>query len=285
MGVIVEHFRTLESLVDTIETREYNKIFKTGEKSSQSRSNSDWYGTSSYNQSIQLIKDGFKEPLETMKKAVLKIDKQNTYTRPKTYLSPIGYAPNVPNALKGVPNSMINRERKQVQSKTIHLLYGFSAIGTTSPRDLIKGGTMFIGLVNSLERQGFRVKLDLVRCTTASTTDAIAYTVNLKEYSQSLNLLKLCYPLVHPSMLRRTSFKWCETLPDLEDGRYYGTMGQSLIIRMGYQSNREQACIKEKEFLKKHGIIKEANSYYCNVYEAMHSRDINELAQKMGLSR
>lgn len=285
MSVIFEHYRTLESFLDTVENRPYNDIFKSSEKASQRPEGArrDFYHTKSYKESTELLKNGYQEPMEAMKKELLKIDKKTTHEKSRPFASVVGYAPIVPHAIMGLPLSMINQKRTPEKAKTIHLLYGFSALGNVRPSELIKGGTMFIGLLNSLEKQGFRVKLDIVRCTTSSETDAIGYTVNLKEYSQSLNLLKLCYPLVHPSMLRRTSFKWCETLPNLDDRRYLGTMGASLIARMGYMEDKEQACIKEKAFLREHGVLNDKNSYYCNVYEAMDADNINDLAQKMGL--
>jgi O-acetyl-ADP-ribose deacetylase (regulator of RNase III) len=281
--VIFEHFRTLEELIDTVESRPYNKIWETGEKASQRTTDKSWYGTENYAESIELIKNGYKEPLERLKRELFKINKQTSVSKPKLTTNVVGFAPHIPNALQGIPTSMITRENRQEKTKTIHLMYGFSAIGDISGTDLIQGGTKFIGLVNSLELSGYRVKLDIVRCTTATPSDAIGFTVNLKQYTQNLNLLKLCYPLVHPSMLRRTSFKWGETLPNLEDGRYYGGHGSTLVVRMGWRQNRELAYQKEKEFLKKHGVIKEKNSYYCNVYEAMSAKNVNELAKKIGL--
>jgi hypothetical protein len=290
MSVIFENFNSLEQLVDTIESRPFNGVFQGEGGRASHRIESgidDFYGTRNYQESIDLIKNGYHEPMETMRRELLKVNKQGPAPKRKAFNSVQGFAPHVPNALAGIPTAMINREKMPVKSRTVHLIYGFSAVGDVRASELIKGGTMFIGLVNALERAGVRVKLDILRCTTSSAASAIGYTCNLKQYGQSLNLLKLCYPLVHPSMLRRTSFRWCETLPNLKDHKYYGSMGTSLIVRMGWGrtvKSQTEACKKEKEFLKKHGVIKDKNTYYCNVYEAMNSKNINELAQRMGLA-
>lgn len=281
MTVIFEHFKTLNELTETIEKRPLNKVFAGERPYSETLApkNDPFYYSASYDDASELLKSGYREPLERMKAEILKVEKNAPTPRQKRFKSISGYAPHVPNAIQGIPLSMFNRKNTPKPSKTIHLLYGFSAVGRTRAEDLIKGGVMFISLVNSLERAGYRVKIDIVRCTTTSTRNAIGYTCNLKEYSQPLNLLKLCYPLVHPSMLRRTSFKWCETLPKLTDRGYKGTYGVSLIMRFEKDSNKERA------FLREHGILNNKNMYYCNVYEAMESQTVSELAIKIGLQQ
>lgn len=278
MSVIFEHFKTLENLCESIEKREVNEVYKGASLASINKSpdESSWYGSKSFEETNDLIRNGYKEPLAQLKRELVKLNKQNVSQRKQPILSVTGTAVNVPRAMMGLPKSMYKRENEPIKKKTIHLMYGFSAVGRTKPTDLIQGGTMFLSLVNSLEKQGFRVKIDIMRCTTSSSKSAIGYTCTLKEYNQGLNLLKLCYPLVHPSMLRRTSFRWCETLPNLKDRAYRESYGQTLYIRMGQNSDKERA------FLKNHNILKK-DVYYCNVYEAIDAENIQELAKKMGL--
>jgi ssDNA-binding Zn-finger/Zn-ribbon topoisomerase 1 len=278
MGARFEHFRTLEELTNTIESRPYNEVFFSREKMSEKvvYENDHFYGCQSYEIASDLLKNGFKEPLEQLKKDVLNINKQVVQFKEKPFLDVVGYAPHIPNAIMGLPNSMYNKVNKPEVAKTLHLKYGFSAVANVRAKDLLKGGTMFVALVNSLELQGYRIKIDVVRCTTSSTTNAIGYTCTLKEYNQQLNLLKLCYPLAHPSMLRRTSFRWCETFPNLTDKGYTG-YGASLVARLRHDNDAEKA------FLRKHGVLKGKYEYYCNVYEAMKSKTVQELADKMGL--
>lgn len=276
--VIFEKYKTLNDLLSTIEERPLNSVFK-GQSLKSVDTSSEYKGfsgTSSYSDAMDLMLTGFSDPLEEMKREIVKIDKMSSTTKQKEFLNVVGRVAHVPNAIIGIPLSMIDKERRKETTKTIHLLYGFSALGSAKPKDLIKGGTNFIGLVNSLEKQGFRVKIDIVRCTTTEST-AIGYICNVKEYSQKLNLLKLCFPLVHPSMLRRISFKWCETIPELEDNGFRHGYGASLIARLDFDME------KEKEFLKDAGILNDPNKYYCNVYTAMACKDINMLAEKMGL--
>jgi hypothetical protein len=273
-----EHFKTLNELVETIEKRPLNDVFKGKElmsKDTDKYQAKKFFHSPNYEAARDLLEKGYSDPMDEMKREILKIGKRDMATRPRSYNSMVGFQAHVPNALQGIPENMINREKRVEKAKTIHLLYGFSALGNIKPSELIKGGINFISLVNSLEKQGYRIKIDIVRCTTTAQT-AIGYTCNVKEYGHRLNLLKLCFPLVHPSMLRRISFAWCETLPNLTDNMYSHGYGASLIGRLDL--NHE----KEREYLKKHGIIGKGQ-YYCNVYQAMSAKSVNDLAEKMGL--
>lgn len=280
--IIFERYKNLTELSRTIDGRGLNNVFKgRSELTSQVKSGSRdaFFGSANtYQKAEQIMAEGYAEPLERMKKAILKIDKKDKAQRPRPYDSFVGYSVNVPKALAGIPECMIQREKRAEKAKTIHLLYGFSALGNVSAQKLVDGGVNFISLVNSLEKAGYRVKIDIVRCTTTAET-AIGYICNVKDYGHKLNLLKLCFPLVHPAMLRRVSFRWCETLPELKDYQFAGGYGQSLISRADFDGK------KEREFLKAQKIISGPNQYYCNVYEAFESKNVNELAQKIGLVR
>lgn len=279
MSVFFEHFKTLESLVNTIENRPLNDVFINSRSlMSTSIHMNTWSGSDSYEESKDFILNGYKKPLDNIKKELLKLNKQNKAERKTPILSVTGTRVDVPRSLMGLPKAMYKRENTPEKKKTIHLLYGFSALGDVRPDSLIKGGTMFLSLVNALEKQGFRIRIDVIRCTTTSKTNAIGYTCTLKEYNQGLNLLKICYPIACPSMLRRTSFRWCETLPNLNDYGYQNSYGTSLFARLDKNST------KEREFLKKHKVLKQ-DMYYCNVYEAIAARTVEQLSKVMGITK
>lgn len=274
-----EKFKSLAELTRTISKRKVNEVFagRFSKALEISPESTEWTKSNSYEHAEELIIKGYKEPMNQIKKGLLKIKKEQTVRRAKIQHSVVGYAVSVPLALTGVPECMFTREKVAVKSKTLHLVYGFSALGDVSPRDLINGGINFIGLVNTLEKNGYRVKIDIVRCTTTEKT-AIGYLCNVKEYNQPLNLLKLCYPLVNPSMLRRTSFRWCETLPDLKDNEFNRGYGASLIARFDFSHEAE------RQYLKDNKIIDD-KMFYCNVYQAFEAKNIDELAETMGLTK
>jgi hypothetical protein len=278
--VTYENFKTIESMLDIFETREVNKAFKHKESLASVRveESKRFTGVKTYNEAIDIMKEGYKDPLEKMKKAILKIGEQSAAKRPRIYNDFVGFAPNVPNHLMNVPLTMINRQKQPNKSKNIHLTYSFCALSNVTTDELIQGGINFISLVNSLEKQGYRAKIDIMFCSVVSKSVA-AFTVTVKEYGQNLNLLKLAFPLIHPAMLRRITFKWLETMPTVTDKEFANGYGQTVSHICNNNGDKERA------FLEKAGILKGENNFYCNVYQAFQSKDIESLATKMQLAK
>jgi len=141
---------------------------------------------------------------------------------------------------------------------------------------MITGGINFISLVNSLEKQGYSVKIDMISSFGTDKTLS-SMTVNVKEYGQKINLLKLTFPLVHPSMLRRVTFKWLETTLELKDKDFTRGYGIPLQHLMKYDLE------SESNYLKALNVIKGENTYYCNMDTAMKSKGPDDLARTIGI--
>lgn len=285
--IVAEKFKSLTNLIDTMEGRPLNAAFKAlndipssqrDESPKKQDGREAWSGSYTYEETKETLKSGYKDPLEKLKKAIFKTGQKDNYVRPKVHADFVGFAAHVPNTLMGLPQTMINRPKSQAVSKTIHLVYSFCAAAHTKPDDLIKGGVNFISLANSLEKQGYRVKIDVIFASLENKT-AAAFTVNLKEYGQHMNLLKLAYPLVHVGMLRRLAFKWLETTPDLKDKSFVNGYGIPLNFAMGDNIERE------KEFLIENDLISRKNTFYCNVYQAIKAKDLNDLAKAMKITK
>jgi hypothetical protein len=279
--VVYENFKSINELLSTMEKRPIrNKAFQDKENiaSQRKEENNPWSGTTDYNEAMEIMKTGYKDPLEKMKKAILKIGQKEKANRPKLKNDFVGFVPHVPNTLMNLPITMINKEKQDNKAKTIHLFYSISTASKVGPEDMVKGGINFISLVNSLEKQGYRVKIDIISSFATNRTLS-SFSVNVKEYGQKLNLLKLTFPLVHPSMLRRIAFKWLETNLELKDKDFTMGYGTPLSHLMNYDT------MKESNYLKDHGILKNENTFYCTVYEAMKTKDIQSLAQKIGITK
>jgi hypothetical protein len=275
-----EHFKSLNDLIDTMEDRPLNRAYQNSDDIASQRDESKkdvtWSGTKTYNEAMEIIKAGYYEPLERMKKAILDIGRKEEKSRPKMKNDFVGFVPHVPNTIMGLPMTMINKEKRPNKPKTIHLLYNFSASARTTSEELITGGINFISLVNSLEKQGYSVKIDLI--SSFSTPNTLAsLTINMKDYGQKLNLLKLTFPLVHPSMLRRISFKWTETTPELKDKDF--TLGYGIPLQHIMKYDLES----ESNYLKALKVIKGDNTFYCNMDTAMRSKGPDDLARTIGI--
>lgn len=275
--IIAENFKSLTQFIDIAEERPQNAVFKEKEVPSSQRDETKQKqpqsGTKTYEEATKIMLAGYREPLDRMKKAILKIGQQDNHQRPRPRNDFVGFAPHVPNAIMGLPMTMINRDNIAPKTKTIHLTYSFCGAAMTTPKELEQGGINFISLVNSLEKQGYRVKIDLLFASLTDKT-AACFTINLKEYGQQTNLLKLAFPLVHTAMLRRFSFKWLETTPDLKDNAFYFGYGTPLpfAIRDGN---------KQKEFLTENKLLKGEKNYYCDVYQAINAQSVEDLAEAL----
>jgi hypothetical protein len=278
--VVKETFKTLDQFLEITKQRPLNAVFQSEKERLSSQRDETykggdyWSGTATYQDAENVMLNGYKDPLDRMKKAILKIGQQDQQARPRTRNDFVGFAPNVPNYLSNLPINMINRDRIAPKINTIHLTYSICTASKTKPEDMIKGGINFISLVNSLEKQGYRVKIDVVFSTVSNgTTATVLFT--LKEYSQATNLLKLAFPLVHPAMLRRFAFKWLETTPELKEHSFTHGYGTPLNYVVGHNLEKERKHLKDRD------IIKGNNSYYCNVYTALKAKTVEELATRM----
>ena len=66
--------------------------------------------------------------------------------------------------------------------------------------------------IKKIEAQGIRVNLNLIWGVAAGNTKEVT-KVRLKSANERLNISKLAFPLVHPSMLRRLCFRYLEVAP------------------------------------------------------------------------
>lgn len=122
-----EDFGSIYSLLNTINNRE-NNSFMRNEDSSQERGNEEWSGTSSYEEAQSLLIHGYEDPVKNIKSSLAKNKKltskiYNSIPKPIVQNRVVGFVPNVPNALKGLPESMITLEKLHKKRKTISIIY------------------------------------------------------------------------------------------------------------------------------------------------------------------
>ena len=127
----------------------------------------------------------------------------------------------------GLPNSMINVKSIPQKVKAISLVVGITENCGTDTKEFIKSGIAALGVVNSLELQGYRVNLKVACKVSRMCDERVFCTVTVKNYRDHLDLQKLCFPLAHPSMFRRFGFKWMETVPELKNTGWSCGYGQS----------------------------------------------------------
>lgn len=228
MKVLTEEFEDINSLLRVINSRQNNSVMR-DEDSSRTGSKS-FTGSESYDESVKLIRTGYVDILKDVKEKLTEITRQNKQFdfgfRPMPRNSIVGYAPNVPNAIRNIPESMINTNIVPQKRKTLSVVYSIEGNCDETVEFFIKTGTILLAAINTIERSGVQVKLSVAFMTSQNGNETTCPTVVIKNYGQRFDLQKVCFPLAHPSMLRRIGFKWLETTPQITESGFAYAYGR-----------------------------------------------------------
>ena len=181
--------------------------------------------------------------------------------RQQYFNAPVGYSPNVPNAIMGLPNSMISSRTEPKKTKVIDVLYdaGFSA--NVAPKLVADFGNRVLNYIQKLEKLGYRVRLSVFIAFSEEKSDKFyACKIQLKNERQPLNLKRVAYPLLSSGMLRMLFFDWLETCPNSEYILCYG-------VPLYHKSIKSQEKILE--------LVRENSNqvylhYGCNIKKAFN---------------
>ena len=247
MKIIREHFESIYQLINTINSRPQNPKMSYSH-SSQSMKMTDWYGTKNYNEAIKLLTEGYVEPLKKMKKAInknLNLNSTGNLNRRMPRNSVVGFVPNVPNAIRGLPESMINFHTVPQKIKAVTITYVNTQNANVDADEFLKSGITILNLINLLEHNNIRVKLNIAFKFSKESFEFHFATVTVKNWRDQLDLQKIAFPICHPSMLRRIGFKWLETCPFHTSSDYGATQEVGHVI----EELKDKNFINENEYL------------------------------------
>lgn len=230
MRYIIDEFRNITHLLNELENRPTNSIFADYDLSSQQidNDNNPWSGTHTYEEAEELIKFGYDGILDQLKGGLtVPIKAESNVRRPKNDV--IGFLPNVPNAIQGLPQSMINIKAVPQKTKVVNIIYAPVSNGGTNPRKFIDAGIKMVNVIHALELNGIRTNLKIAMKFSYSEDEMVAALVTVKHDSEHLNLKKICFPIAHPAMLRRFGFKWLETSPKIQSHSWLFGYGSSNV--------------------------------------------------------
>ena len=116
---------------------------------------------------------------------------------------------------------------------------------TNSKKESSSTNSFFIKtlqIINKLESQGYRCNLNVFWCISEKSLryslncKIIAVKIKVKSSSEKLNISKLAFPLVHPSMLRRLLFRFIEVYPNVTKG-FFGCYGYPVMDEIMKNAN------------------------------------------------
>lgn len=170
-------------------------------------------GVGSYDEAMDLLQHGYM-PLVDQVKASMKKLKLTTNNRAFRN-SMVGFAPIVPNAIKGLPISMVDNINDGTKNKVFDIYYDLAINAGTSASDLLIRGKALLEALMTLELKGYRFNLYCAQSTTdrrnLSIVDILA--IKVKNSDTPLNLIRVAFPLVHPAFFRVFGFDWMDKSP------------------------------------------------------------------------
>lgn len=180
--------------------------------------------TKDFNEAVELFKNGWSDMAAKLVQKLKVIENRTEPTmKPKNVLGVAGYQAIVPLYLQGVPNNMVTKKMTPVKQKVITLNKSIDYNGGVSADQIIDESIKAMQIVKKLEAQGYRCNLNIVLGTTAGyPSNQFVVKVRIKSANEKLNVSKLAFPLVHPSMLRRLFFRFIEVYPNVTKSFVYG---------------------------------------------------------------
>lgn len=214
----VIEFDSLREFYDYLCKTPFNEAFRWAKHSSVS--NDEWFTkTKSFEEAVELFKNGWSDMATKLVQKLKVIEsKTEPAMKPRSQLDVCGYQAVVPLYLQGVPNSMINKKMVPIKQKVITINKSIDYSGGTSADKIIDESIKAMQIIKKLEAQGYRCNLNIVLGSTAGwgkNEKQFLIKVRIKSANEKMNISKLAFPLVHPSMLRRLFFRFIEVYPNV----------------------------------------------------------------------
>lgn len=277
--VVIERFDSLTSYANIIGKRTPNAVFSSRSLSSETGSES-FTLTASYDDSVALMLAGYREGLKNLTASQgTRVSHTSRITKNLPTTDVVGYIPHIPNAITGIPQSMISTRPTEQKAKVITILYNIVDAGCVDANRFVVAGRNLLSVIMMLELRGYRVGLKILLPFLAKSRKQVSFCiVQIKHHRQPINPLKIAYPLLHPSFLRRQGFKWLETCPNVTDKGYSENYG--IVLRALSDCSEINAC---RNYLRENNIM-EDGCFYTEFKEVEES-SADELIKKMGIKK
>lgn len=217
----VREFKSLNEFEQYITNTPLNETFRWEKLASVTGSYS-FTETHNYNEATKLFKNGWDTMAQklTQKLNVIKNQVVDAQVQ-KIMYDVVGFQASVPRYLQGIPTNMVNKKLVPVKQRVITLNKDISYNRGITTEQIIEASIQTLQLIKKIEAQGIRVNLNLIWGVQAGNTKEVV-KIRLKSVNERLNISKLAFPLVHPSMLRRLLFRYLEVAPTITKSYTWG---------------------------------------------------------------
>lgn len=227
--VLSKEFKSMDEFYKYISETPLNDSFRWAILGSTGNDYS-YYKTYNFEEASGMLKKGWDDMAQTLdKKLKLAASSFEAKTVVKSSYDVCGYQASVPRYLQGIPTSMVNQKKVVQKQKVITLVKHIGYMGGTSAEEIIENSVKALAIVKKLEAQGYRVNLDVISPARSLDQDIIC-RIRIKSADERMNIAKVAFPLVHPSMLRRLVFRFREVIPGASK-RFVGGYGSTIMVR------------------------------------------------------
>lgn len=205
-------------------------------------------GTENYEAADDLLLNGDKETAERINaNGLAELRKQIHRYAARRVVRPavVGFAPHVPNFLAGTPNAMLAMSATRRKEKVITIVYNGIASWKETAAEIEKTAANVFAALLRIEAAGTRVNLYTCNVVWKNSQVVGAFT-KIKNASKSFDVLRMVYPCVHPSYLRRHFFRYVEVTEGVGDyfTSTYGHCADDEVTRSAVAACRLDAdCI------------------------------------------
>lgn len=214
---IMVDFDSITEFVKYINETEVNRAFAYKMSLASHKTGMDAYSftkTNSFEEASNLLKHGWSEMAQKLNKQLITktMHVKNT-TKRKTVYDVVGHQAIVPLYLQGVPQNMAHTKMVSIPNKVITIDKCIGVLGDKTTEQIIEGSIKAMQIVRQLEAQGYRINLNLIAVAEAGG-QKLGCRIKVKKANEKLNVSKLAFPMIHPSMHRRMVFRFREVFPE-----------------------------------------------------------------------
>lgn len=171
-------------------------------------------GTHNLQEAYDLLKHGDEELYKEIVAEKNKIDIQkilgNVINRNTLKNDVVGFAPDVPAFLKGIPYNMINTEPRKMSQKVLNIAVDICVSAFVNKSQMKQAGILYLSIIDILEKAGYRCNLYVLDSSKCDGKEFYCAT-RIKTDREPLNIKKMAFCLAHSSFFRRILFKWEES--------------------------------------------------------------------------
>lgn len=254
-------FNTIDEFYNYITSTPLNKVFEWGKLSSV-ENDEKFSKTKSFEEAVDLLTNGCDDISKKLTNQLnMKVNLQSG-TKNKNVYDVQGFQCCVPLYLQGVPTSMIARKSIPVKQKVITIVKSIDYLANVTADEIIEQSIKALEIIKKIESQGVRCNLDILvgLRVVANQDNAVCLRVRVKKSTEKLNISKLAFTMVHPSMLRRLVFRFIEVYPNITSG-----------YKRGY------GRLIDDKYIRESIIDKKQNEYYLPSFINVDINSVNDL--------